>query len=66
MFRITDYTKATPVRMLTNNVSDIRDIVIGITGRESDGAKAEMVAGDMGFGGIYTDIWYRIECERTF
>ena len=62
MFIVTDYTRATPYRMLSEDIKDVGDIVIGITGKEEDGIKAMKIASEMGFGGIHTDNWYRIEC----
>ena len=47
-----------------NDIEEVGDVVIGITGDEKDGKKAMLVASEMRFGGLYTDKRWRLECVR--
>ena len=46
----------------TNNIRDIFDIVLNITGNEKEALWALETAGDMGFGGKYERGEYQMEC----
>lgn len=48
----------------TNNIRDIYDIVLNITGSENEAKWALETAGDMGFGGQYERSRYKLECVR--
>ena len=48
----------------TNNIRDIYDIVLNITGSEKEAQWALETAGDMGFGGQYIRARYKLECVR--
>lgn len=51
-------------RTKTNNIRDIYDIVLNITGSESEAKWAVETAGDMGFGGQHERARYLLECVR--
>ena len=55
------YTK---MQTKTNNIRDIYDIVLNITGSEREAKWATETAGDMGFGGQYVRSRYKLECVR--
>ena len=55
------YTK---MQTKTNNIRDIYDIVLNITGDGKEAKWATETAGDMGFGGQYERKMYKIECVR--
>ena len=46
----------------TNNIRDIYDIVLNITGNEKEAQWATETASDMGFGGQYERSRYKLEC----
>ena len=46
----------------TNNIRDIFDIVLNITGNEKEALWALETAGDMGIGGQYERSRYKLEC----
>ena len=48
----------------TNDIKDLADIVIGITGDPLDGLKIEHVAGWMQYGEKFVTKNYRIECRK--
>ena len=48
----------------TNNIRDIYDIVLNITGNQKEAQWALETAGDMGFGGQYERSRYKLECVR--
>ena len=48
----------------TNNIRDVYDIVLNITGSEKEALWASETAADMGFGGRYERARYLLECER--
>lgn len=48
----------------TNNIRDIYDIVLNITGNQKEAQWALETAGDMGFGGQYERPRYKLECVR--
>ena len=52
------------MRTETNNIRDIYDIILNITGSESEAKLAVEAAGDMGFGGQYERARYLLECVR--
>lgn len=62
MFRITyklyGWSRITDL----NDVKDLNDIVVGITGNSEEGAKAEAIAGRMNFGDMFIGTDYRIKC----
>ena len=49
----------------TNNIRDIYDIVLNITGNEKEAQWATETAGNMGFGGQYERSRYKLECVRV-
>lgn len=51
-------------RTKTNNIRDIYDIVLNITGSESEAEWAVETSGDMGFGGQIERTRYSLECVR--
>ena len=48
----------------TNNIRDIYDIVLNITGNEKEAEWALETASDMGFGGQYERARYKLECVK--
>ena len=48
----------------TNNIRDIYDIILNITGNEKEALWAMETAADMGFGGQYERNRYKLECVR--
>lgn len=50
---------------ITNNIRDIYDIVLNITGDEKEALYAMELASDMGFGGQYERHGYFLECVRN-
>lgn len=48
----------------TNNIRDIYDIVLNITGDEKEAMWATETAGDMRFGGQYESSRYKLECVK--
>lgn len=48
----------------TNNIRDIYDIVLNITGDEKEAMWATETAGYMGFGGQYERARYKLECVK--
>lgn len=59
------YTRGTneeydAIRM--NDCKDVRDLIIGITGSEKKANRAYAAVCEMGFGGLYTDSRFTIEC----
>lgn len=48
----------------TNNIRDIYNIVLNITGNQKEAQWALETAGDMGFGGQYERSRYKLECVR--
>lgn len=65
MFVISDLTRnATLNQMSTNNIRDIYDIVLGITGSESLAERAIQVASDMCFDDIHYFSEFKIECRK--
>ena len=46
----------------TNNIRDIYDIVLNITGNQKEAQWALETAGDMGIGGQYERSRYKLEC----
>lgn len=48
----------------TNNIRDIYDIILNITGDEKEAIWATLAAGDMGFGGQYERARYKLECVK--
>lgn len=68
MFVISDLTRAALNQTSTNNIRDIYDIVLGITGSESLAERAAHVASDMRFDdqhyfGNKTAL-FKIECRK--
>lgn len=51
-------------RTETNNIRDIYDIILNITGSESEAKWAVETAGEMGFGAQYERARYLLECVR--
>lgn len=48
----------------TNNIRDIYDIVLNITGDEKESMWATETARDMAFGGQYERARYKLECVK--
>lgn len=48
----------------TNNIRDIYDIVLNITGSKREAKWAIETAGDMGLGGQYERSRYKLECVK--
>ena len=65
MFVLTDYTVKPPYIYNKNDIKDVADIVIGITGDEKEGDKIAMFCGDMHFGDTsISRLGYVINCVR--
>lgn len=64
MFIVTQFTAGRPVIYRMNDVKDIRDLVLGITGSEVEADRAYRRVCDMGFGGIFLSNKYAVECAR--
>ena len=54
----------TAMQTKTNNIRDIYDIILNITGDEKEANWATETASDMGFGGQYERARYKLECVR--
>ena len=50
MFIVKDWTRTPPYTMVSNDIKDVRDIVIGITGDEAIGDHVLLHLGHMIFG----------------
>ena len=50
MFLVTDLTNTLPITAMVNDIKDIGDIIIGITGDTDTGNSVQVIAGHMGFG----------------
>lgn len=66
MFVISETNPSGYVAMQTkiNNIRDIYDIVLNITGSEDEAKWATETAGDMGIGGQYERSRYKLECTK--
>lgn len=64
MFVVSEHTPSGWMPTRTNDIKDVYDIVLGITGRESEAVRAEEFASDMGFGGQYIATWWKLECVK--
>ena len=69
MFIVTNYSmkQHIPMKYRTNKLNDIKDLIdmiIGITGDEQKGIEAGVIASNMKFGDIHSARSYRIECVR--
>lgn len=63
MFVVTDCTRPTPYKMNSNDVKDVRDIVLGISGSEEIANAALRHAGDMLFGdSLILSPYFILEC----
>ena len=61
-FIVTD--NATKKETRLNDIKDVGDVVIGITGSDEDGRVASTKAANMKFGDIHTDEKYSIKCVK--
>jgi len=65
MFLLTDYTSKPAKIYKKNDIKDVADIVIGITGCEEEGYKVETFCGDMHFGDSHISrCGYTIDCVK--
>lgn len=65
MFIITDNTKTTPYVYESNDIKDVGDIIIGITGMQEEGRQAQRICSNMAFGDRFaTSRGYEIECKQ--
>lgn len=70
MFLLVNGTRTESGRFVTkgctsfNDIKDLGDAVIGITGEERIGLDASTIAGCMRFGDIFTSDLYIIECVK--
>lgn len=69
MFIVTNYSMKQHIPMKyraskLNDIKDVIDMVIGITGDEQDGVEAGVIASNMKFGDIHSARRYRIECVK--
>ena len=64
MFLISERTPSGFRFYVKNDIKDIGELILNITGKESESSKAMIAAGEMGFGGMYESCFYRIECLR--
>lgn len=53
------------IHTITNNIRDIYDIVLNITGSEKEAKWATETARDMGFGGQYERSRYKLACVKS-
>ena len=69
MFIITEKTPEGAIiegaKTETNNISDIKDIVLNITNDEKEANWAVKTADDMWFGDSYERVAYRLECRKA-
>lgn len=65
MFLITDCTRDCVTRTVTNDIKDLRDIILNITGDEYIADRAMKDAGRMSFGdALIANPYYIIDCVR--
>lgn len=62
MFLVKDCTRTPPYTMVSNDIKDVRDIVIGITGDETIGDHVLLHLGHMTFGDTLGWGPYIIKC----
>lgn len=65
MFVLIDYTVKPPYIYNKNDIKDVADIVVDITGNEKEGDKVVMFCEDMRFGDTHISrLGYVIDCVR--
>lgn len=63
MYLLTDLTNKYPHTTQLNDVKDVGDVVIGITGNAAIGRTAELIASNMSFGSEFTCVdTFRLRC----
>ena len=64
MFKITDYSNKRTETVITNDINDAGDIILGITDSEEEKERAIRIMGTMHFDDIYGAKLFHITCVR--